>query len=70
LRIQKEGKKFRFLYSGGTIENGAFREIVSQDFDMQPKYIGIFAIKGFKDSASIIPAHFTFFKIAGSPCTQ
>ena len=45
LRIEKHGSKYRFLYAGGVTENGAFKEIVSQDFDMKPKYIGIFAIK-------------------------
>lgn len=68
LRIEKQGKKFRFLYSEGVTDNGAFKEVVSQEIDMQPRYIGIFAIKGFKDSSATIPAHFTFFKIAGSPC--
>ena len=65
---KKQGKKFRFLYSGGINENSAFKEVISQDIDMQPKYIGLFAIKGFKDSTSVIPAHFTFFRIAGNPC--
>lgn len=68
LRIEKEGKKFRFLYSGGVSENTAFKEIVSQEFDMQPKYIGIFAIKGFKDSTTVVPVRFTFFRIAGNKC--
>lgn len=68
LRIEKQGRKFRFLYSGGTKENGAFKEVASQDLDIQPRYIGIFAIKGFKDSTSIVPVHFTFFRIAGNPC--
>ena len=70
LRIEKTGKRFRFLYSGGVSENTAFKEIVSQEFDIQPKYIGIFAIKGFKDSTAVIPAHFTFFRIAGNACGQ
>lgn len=68
LRIEKDGKKFRFLYSGGFSENTAFKEIANQEFDIQPKYIGIFAIKGFKDSSKAIPAHFTFFRIAANPC--
>jgi hypothetical protein len=70
LRIEKEGKKFRFLYSVGVNENGPFKEISSQEFDMQPKYIGIFAIKGFKDSSAVIPAHFTFFRIAANNCDK
>ncbi|HVW14135.1 MAG TPA: hypothetical protein VHB54_09940 [Mucilaginibacter sp.] len=70
LRIEKHGSRFRFLYSGGLTENSAFNEVVSQDFDIQPRYIGIFAIKGFKDSTAIIPAHFTFFRIAGNSCNN
>ncbi|MBS1531539.1 MAG: hypothetical protein JSU01_14620 [Bacteroidetes bacterium] len=68
LRIEKHGKRFRFLYSGGITGNGAFTEVASQDLDLRPRYIGIFAIKGFKDSTAIIPAHFTFFRIASNLC--
>jgi len=68
LRIEKQGKHFRFLYSGGITVNAAFTEVISRDLDIQPKYIGIFAIKGFKDSTAIIPAHFTFFRIVANPC--
>jgi hypothetical protein len=68
LRIEKQGKKFRFLYSGGISGNAAFTEVVSQYLDIRPKYIGLFAIKGFKDSTTIIPAHFTFFRIAANSC--
>jgi len=70
LRIEKHGKKFRFLYAGGTTENGAFREVVSQEFDMQPKYIGLFAIKGFVKNSAEIPAHFTFFRLTGNACGE
>lgn len=70
LRIEKQGKKFRFLYSGGVNENGPFKEIASQEFDMQPKYIAIFALKGFKDNSSVIPAHFNFFRIAANNCDK
>lgn len=70
LRIEKNGKKFRFLYSGGVSDNTAFKEIVSQEFDMQPKYIGIFAFGGFKDSTTIIPAHFTLFRMTANACKQ
>lgn len=68
LRIEKHGNKFRFLYAGGISDNTAFKEIVSQEFDMQPKYIGIFAIKGFMDHSAIIPANFTYFRITGGDC--
>ncbi|HVV54702.1 MAG TPA: hypothetical protein VHC47_05240, partial [Mucilaginibacter sp.] len=59
LRIEKHGDRFRFLYSDGLTGNTAFREVVSQDIDIRPKYIGIFAIRGFKDSTAAIPVHFT-----------
>lgn len=70
LRIEKAGKKFRFLYSGGVNENGPFKEIANQEFEMQPRYIGLFAIKGFKDSSATIPAHFTFFRISAGSCDK
>jgi len=70
LRIEKAGKKFRFLYSGGMAANTAFKEITSQEFNMSPRYISVFAIRGFKDSTAAIPAHFNFFRIAASNCGQ
>lgn len=33
LRIEKSGKKFRFLYSGGVTANTAFKEITKQEFN-------------------------------------
>jgi len=67
LRIEKHGNRFRFLYSGGVNENDAFREITSQEFDMKPKYIGIFALKGFTSSETV-PVRFKLFKLTGEPC--
>jgi len=69
LRIEKHGNKFRFLYSGGVNENGAFIEIVTREFDMKPKYIAIFAIKGFTNSDNL-PVSFKFFRITGDVCDQ
>ena len=67
LRIEKHGNKYRFLYAGGTSENAAFKEVVSQEFDMKPKYIGIFALKGFTNSNNV-PVSFRFFRITSDPC--
>jgi len=67
LRIEKHGSRYRFLYADGISENGAFKEVVSQDFDMKPKYIGLFAIKGFTN-ADVIPVSFKFFRITADPC--
>ena len=68
LRIEKHGKKFRLLYAGGILANGAFKEIASQEFDMQPRYIGLFAFKGFVNDAETMPVTFTFFRLTGEKC--
>ncbi len=69
LRIEKRGNKFRFLYSGGINDNGAFREVVTREFDLKPRYIGIFALKGFTNSDNV-PVRFKFFRITTDPCDQ
>jgi len=68
LKIEKDGKKFRFLYAGGSVSNPAFKEVVTHEFDMRPNYIGLFSMKGFVDSAASIPVHFTFFRIKENDC--
>lgn len=67
LRIEKQGSKFRFLYAGGVKANGAFKEVASQNIDIKPKYIGLFAIRGFTNSAAI-PVKFKFLKLTGESC--
>ena len=57
-----------FLYAGGSVSNPAFKEVIMHEFDMNPHYIGLFAIKGFVDSAEIIPVHFTFFRLKENDC--
>ena len=68
LRIEKEGKKFRLLFAGGSVSNPAFKEVTTHEFDMHPRYIGIFAIKGFVDSVADIPVGFTFFRLKENHC--
>ena len=68
LRIEKEGKKFRFLYAGGSVSNPAFKEVIVHEFDMHPRYVGLFAIKGFVDSAADIPVRITFFRLKENDC--
>lgn len=67
LRIEKYGSKFRFLYAAGIKKNGAFKEVVTQEIDIKPKYIGLFAIKGFT-SSSIVPVRFKYFRLTGEEC--
>ena len=70
LRIEKHGTKFRLLYANGSMANSAFKEMLSMDIDMNIKFIGLFALKGFVDSADNIPAAFDFFSYAPEKCKK
>lgn len=70
LRIEKYGSQFRMLYATGASDNSAFKEIVNKSFDMHPRYIAIFALRGFVDSAESIPARFTFFRLTSEDCSK
>jgi Beta xylosidase C-terminal Concanavalin A-like domain len=70
LRIEKNGKKFRLLYANGVLANSAFKEIISRDIDIKPRFVGLFALRGFVDSASAIPAKFDFFKYSPQKCEK
>jgi len=68
LRIEKQGDRFRILYADGILPNTSFREIASHEFAMQPKYVGLFALKGFVDSSDAIPARFSWFSLDCGAC--
>jgi hypothetical protein len=68
LRVEKQGDRFRVLYADGILENTSFKEIVSHNFSMRARYVGVFALKGFVDSADIIPARFTLFSLHCADC--
>ena len=68
LKIEKRNNHFRFLYSTGPMENGAFKEIVSRDFSITPKYIGLFAMEGFVNNTDYTPAHISFFSLTPVGC--
>ncbi|HWB25254.1 MAG TPA: hypothetical protein VG738_07230 [Chitinophagaceae bacterium] len=70
LRIEKKGSQFRLLYADGVSKTTAFKEIVSRDFDMKPRYIALFALKGFVDSTANMPVKFTFFKLTTNNCNE
>ena len=70
LRIETHGKKFRLLFANRGFANTAFKELIGQDIDMNPQYIGLFAIKGFVDNAGIIPAQFDFFNYSPEKCEK
>jgi hypothetical protein len=68
LRIEKQGDRYRILYADGILPNTAFREIATHEFAMQPRYVGLFALKGFVDSAADMPARFTYFSLDCEEC--
>jgi hypothetical protein len=70
LRIEKNGTKFRLLYANGSMANSAFKEVISKDIDMKPKYVALFALRGFVDSSSAIPARFDFFSYNPEKCDE
>ena len=68
LRIEKQENKFRLLYTNAPIENFAFREAVTKEFTIKPKYVALFALKGQVDSSAVIPASFKFFSFIPGTC--
>ena len=68
LRIEKNHNQFKLLFSNGSMANSAFKELVTREFDMNPKYIGLFALKGFVDSSENIPARFRYFHLTTYSC--
>jgi len=70
LRIEKQGKRFRVLYANGVNENTSFKEVVSHEFAMTPRWVGLFALRGFVDSAAAIPAQFRFFSLQCDACSH
>ncbi len=70
LKIEKTNNHFRFLYTTSPNESFAFKEVVSRDFDIQPRYISIFAIAGWSDDLNPVPVYFDSFSSSGTPCNK
>lgn len=60
LRIEKEGNRYRFLFSDGAMENSAFKKVASREF----------AMKGFVNDTDVVPVHFKFFRLTSEPCSK
>lgn len=69
-RIEKQGKKFRFLFSTAPVENYAFKEALSKEFAIEPRYIALFALRGPVDSATVVPASFSYFRFIPEKCMK
>lgn len=70
LRIEKQGSKLRLLYSNGSMANAAFKELSSQEIDIKPHFIGLFALRGFVNDATDLPARFDYFSYSSQPCSR
>lgn len=68
LKIEKNGNNFRFLYATGPMENFAFKEAMNGNFDIQPKYIALFATQGLSEKETPIAVKFDSFSFASVPC--
>jgi hypothetical protein len=70
LKIEKKNNQYRFLYTNGRMESFAFKEAAHGEFNIQPKYIGIFAMQGFADTEYPIPALINSFNLIGIDCRK
>jgi len=70
LRIEKHGATFRLLFANGSLANSAFKEVISRNIDLEPRFIGLFALKGFVDSTDVIPAAFDRFSYKRERCSK
>ncbi|MBF9222598.1 hypothetical protein [Hymenobacter ruricola] len=70
LKIEKKGRHFRFLYTAGSLESFAFKEVARGDFTFEPRYVALFAIQGFAPARHATPAKVDFFSIVQLPCGE
>ena len=70
LRIEKLNHTYRFLYATGESDLFAFKEITSRDLLIEPKFVGIFALKGFMPDTPALPAHIDFFSLKAQACND
>ena len=67
-RIEKQGRIFRILYSASPVDNFSFKEVGRYESTLSPKFVGLFALKGFTDTTAIIPVRVRYFRLDGQPC--
>lgn len=68
IRIEKRDGHYRFLFASGRDANGAFKEIAAKDFSFEPRYVGIFAIKGRVAKTPVVPVKIGAFLLQEVPC--
>jgi len=70
LKIEKKGNQYRFLFSAGRMESFAFKEAAHGNFDIKPKYIGIFAMQGLADAEKPEVVLFDSFNLIKLDCDK
>jgi hypothetical protein len=69
LRIEKRGAHLRLLYSAGPMKNSPFKEVRVTDFDLRPRYVAVFALRGFDTQSDDIPVHVDAFSVSTLSCS-
>ena len=70
LKIEKKGRRFRFLYATGSMESFAFTEAASGTFTIEPHYVALFASQGFAPATHITPVYLDSFSLVKLPCEE
>lgn len=70
LKIEKKGRRFRFLYATGSMENFAFTEAANGTFAIEPRYLALFATQGFASVSYVTPAYLDSFSLVKWPCEE
>lgn len=70
LRVEKQGRQFRFLYSASPFDNFSFKEVARYESAMIPRYVGLFALKGYVETTDVRPAQVLYFRLEGQNCTR
>jgi hypothetical protein len=70
LKIERRGTHFRFLYAAGSTEIFAFKEVLSAEFNIEPNFIGLFAIQGLSPTEDPMPARFDSFSFVSTSCRE
>ncbi|MEJ7644848.1 MAG: hypothetical protein WKF87_09650 [Chryseolinea sp.] len=70
IKIEKRQNHFRILHNAGPSEGFAFKEVARGEFDLNPRFVGLFAIQGLAPEEAIIPVHIDRFSITGLKCGE
>jgi len=70
VRIERRRHGVRLLYSAGPLGNAAFKEIAAREFDFEPAFIGIFALKGFVDGVEDLPVRVNDYRETAERCVD